>query len=179
MPTCHPHPQEASRTAGRATVQGSDSATRSSHTLSSPSPTAGETPGVAQVRVPALGGGRASYSSNVSSKELKRHRLAPRPCASLFPAHTPLQTRPTPPTTPLAVWGTRHPAFPTPRHGPSQGSPYTRCPCPRPSGLAAGEGLVHPGRRAALPGRQVHSWVTSPVGRQVPPFWQGEGLQGT
>lgn len=33
--------------------------------------------------------------------------------------------------------------------------------------------------RRAVPGRQAHSWVVSPVGRQVPPFWQGEGLQGT
>lgn len=33
--------------------------------------------------------------------------------------------------------------------------------------------------RRDLPGRQAHSWVVSPVGRQVPPFWQGEGLQGT
>lgn len=35
------------------------------------------------------------------------------------------------------------------------------------------------GASGAVPGRQAHSWVVSPVGRQVPPFWQGEGLQGT
>ena len=33
--------------------------------------------------------------------------------------------------------------------------------------------------QCAVPGRQAPSWVVSPVGRQVPPFWQGEGLQGT
>lgn len=46
-------------------------------------------------------------------------------------------------------------------------------------GAASPHACAPPRRPRAVPGRQAHSCVVSPVGRQVPPFWQGEGLQGT